>query len=70
MASLDENKFKKYEGFCFKAILLGALMFAAGLGISALSPGLSVIAIYGGFLVFVFTIILVLLYLAKDLKGE
>jgi len=67
---MEGNKFKKYEGVCFKLILLGALLMAAGLGLSAVSPGLSIIGIYGGFILFVFTILLVLLYLVKDLKSE
>lgn len=70
MVNLDENKFKKYENICYKLILLGALLMAAGLGLSAVGSGLSVIAIYGGFVIFVFTVLLVLLYLAKDLKSE
>ena len=70
MALFDENSLKKYEGVCFKVIALGALMIAVGLGLSGMSPGLSVIAIYGGFLVFVFTVLLVLVYLVKDLKRD
>ena len=65
----SDSRFKTLENIFFILISLGALMVAAGLGFSAFSQGgLTTIAIYGGFLVMVFTIALVLLYVIKDFR--
>ena len=67
-----KNKSETTENYVIAIILIGALMLSAGIGLSTLSPnGIpAILSMLGSFITFTFTIILILLWLVKEFKGE
>jgi hypothetical protein len=67
-----KNKMETIENYLIAIIFAGALMFSAGTALTTLNPkGLfAIITMLGSFITFISTIMLILLWLMKEFKGE
>ena len=67
-----KNKYETLENWLISLIVLGAVLFGAGVGMSALNTkGISTItAMLGIFVSFIFTVVLVFVWVAKDIFGQ
>jgi ABC-type multidrug transport system permease subunit len=67
-----KSRIETIENYLIAIVLAGAVMLSAGIGLSVLSPkGLpAILAMLGSFITFTSTIILILLWLMKEFKGE
>lgn len=66
------NKYETAENYCIAFVALGAFILAAGIGLTALSTaGISaVLAMLGALIVFIFTVALILSWLAKEILSD
>ena len=64
-----KNKFETLENYLIALIVLGAVLFGAGIGMTAInSKGISTVtAMLGVFISFIFTVALVFVWVAKDI---
>lgn len=67
-----KNKLETAENASIVFILVGALMLSAGIGLNifATKGFPTILAMLGSFITFAFTIILILIWLMKEFKGE
>ena len=67
-----KDKYETLENYLIGLIVLGAVLFGAGIGMSAISTkGFSTItSMIGIFASFIFTVALVFLWVAKDIFGN
>ena len=67
-----KSRYETLENYLIALIVLGAVLFGAGIGLSAInSRGISTItAMLGIFVSFIFTVALVFVWVAKDIYGH
>ena len=67
-----KNKYETLENWLILLIVLGAVLFGAGVGMSALNTKeiSTITAMLGIFVSFVFTVVLVFVWVAKDIFGQ
>ena len=66
------NKFETLENYSMLGIIFGALVFAGGVGLTALTPaGIpAIITMMGAVLAFCASVFLVFVWLAKEIFGK
>jgi len=67
-----KTRIETTENYLIATIFVGAIILSLGMGLTVLSPkGLSVIlAMLGSLITFASTVLLILVWLVKELKGE
>jgi len=67
-----KDKYETLENYLIALIVFGAVLFGAGIGMSAINEkGISAItAMLGIFVSFIFTVALVFVWVAKDIFGS
>lgn len=67
-----KDKFETLENYSILFILIGALVLSLGIGLTVISPkGIpAILAMTGAFVSFVSTIVLILIWLSKDIFGD
>ena len=68
----SESKFEKMEGYCILILIIGAVMFSAGVGLTIIDPkGISAIsAMLGSLIAFLATIGLLMVWFLEELFGD
>jgi len=68
----SESKFEKIEGYCILVLIVGAVMFSAGVGLNVLdTKGISTItAMLGSLIAFLATVGLIMMWLIRELFGD
>ena len=66
------NKFETLENYSMVFVILGALVFAGGIGLTALTPaGIpAIITMMGAVIAFCASVFLVFVWLAKEIVGK
>lgn len=66
------TRLETLENYSIAGIIIGVVLFASGVGLSAISTrGISaILTILGSFVSFLFTIILIFVWLLKELKSD
>ncbi|MEM5801776.1 MAG: hypothetical protein QXQ18_00065 [Candidatus Aenigmatarchaeota archaeon] len=67
-----KDKYETWENYTILFILVGAVILSSGIGLTAISQkGVpAILAIFGSFITFISTIVLILIWLVKSFKGE
>jgi len=62
------NKYETAENWTIAFIVIGAVMLAAGIGISIIDPkgAAAILAMLGSFISFIATVVLIFIWLAKE----
>ncbi len=66
-----KDRFETLENYSILAIFIGAVTLSAGIGLAILSPrGLSaILAMFGSFIAFISTIVLIFVWVVKEFKS-
>jgi hypothetical protein len=67
-----KDKYSTAENYSILFIFVGAIILSAGIGLTIISPvGIfAILAMIGSFVAFVFTVILILVWLSKEIFGS
>jgi len=68
----SKNKFEKMEGYCILVLIVGAVMFSAGVGLTILdAKGIPAItAMLGTLIAFLATVGLIVTWLIQEIFGD
>ncbi len=67
-----KTRYEKIEGYCILILIIGALMLSAGIGLTVISTtGIpAILAMLGSLISFLATVVLIFVWLFKELQGE
>ena len=67
-----KTRYERMEGYCILVIIIGAIILSTGIGLTAISTkGISAImAMLGSVITFLATVVLIFVWLFKELQGE
>jgi len=67
-----KTRYERIEGCCILLLIVGVIMFSAGIGLTIISPkGIpAILAMLGSLISFLATVALIFVWLFKELQGE
>ena len=65
-----KDKYETFENVCIGFIIVGGILLSSGMGLTIISPkgASAIIAMFGSFLIFLFTLFLILVWLVKEFR--